>query len=278
MKKRRARVASALNTLLLAGITLVAFFPIGLAVLTSLKPPDEIITTSPSLLPQHFTMENYRTLLSLHEFQAYLGNSLLVAGLTALIGTVISLLASYALVWMKFPGRGPLVRSVFLTYMFPEIIMIIPLFLMCQDLGLIDNRLGLVLVYLSFTVPFGVWLLKLFFESIPVNLIEASTLDGCSDLQCLMRIALPLSLPAVTSVFVLSFVLAWDEYLYASILILSDANRTIAVGLQALIGHHHVDFGLLTAAGVIMVVPVLALFVMVQKYIVRGLAMGPARH
>jgi multiple sugar transport system permease protein len=275
--KKRARISSILSTLLLAGITLVLFFPIVLTVLTSLKPPDEIITATPKLFPEHYTLENYRTLFSLREFRAYLGNSLLVAGLTALIGTMISLLASYALVWMKFPAKRTLVRSIFLTYMFPEIIMIIPLFLMCSDMNLIDSRFGLVLVYLSFSLPFSIWLLKLFFESIPVNLIEASTLDGCSDLQCMLRIALPLSLPAVTTVFVLSFVLAWDEYLYANTLILTDTNRTIAVGLQTLIGQHHVDFGLLAAAGVIMVLPVWALFLMVQKYIVRGLAVGNAR-
>ncbi len=272
--KVKFRSSSVISTVLLIGITLVLFFPVILTVLTSLKPMQEIITASPQLLPQHPTLENYLALFSLRQFHGYLLNSLLVAGLTAVIGTFIASVASYALVWQKFPGKKTIVRSIFLTYMFPEIIMVIPLFIMCYEMNLIDSRLGLVLVYLSFSLPFSIWLFKLFFESIPNNLIEASMLDGCNDLQRLWRIVLPLSRPVVTTVFVLCFVLGWNEYLYANTLISSDSNRTIAVGLQTLIGYHQVNYGLLTAAGVVMILPVLILFMVVQKYIVRDLSFG----
>ncbi len=272
--KTKKKFDAIVKILILSGITILVFSPVMLTVLTSIKPMHEIITAHPEILPQQPTLENYHDIFSHQEFLGYLLNSFLVAGLTAFLSTILASFAAYAMVWFQFPGKRVLSRTVFLTYMFPEIILVIPLFLMCNEMNLIDNRFSLVLVYLSFSLPFSIWLLKVFFESLTGNLIEAAMLDGCNDLQCLLKIILPLSRPVLITVFVLSFVMGWNEYLYANTLIISDSNRTIAVGLQTLIGYHQVNFGLLTAAGVIMMLPVLVLFLIVQKYIIHDLSLG----
>jgi len=269
MKKKSALPETG-KIILLSLLSLIVLFPIILTVLTSLKPQSEIVSATPGLFPQHFTLVNYLRLFSTGNYAGYFVNSCLVSVLTALLCVLISALAAYAITWMKTPGRKILSWTLLVTYMFPAIISVIPLFLICYELDLIDNKFTLVLIYLSFALPFGIWLMKSCLESIPSNLVEAARLDGCSDLQCLRRIILPLSLPFILTNGALSFVLAWNDYLVASVLITNDANRTLAVGMQSLIGYHHVDFGLITAAGMVMLFPVLLLFWLTQKYIVKG--------
>jgi ABC-type glycerol-3-phosphate transport system permease component len=235
-----------------------------------LKPQQEIITNAPKLLPGKYTLTNYIRLFSTGNYGKYLINSVIISAFTAALCVAISSLAAYAIAWMKTPGKKLFTWSLFVTYMFPAVISIIPLFLICYELNLIDNKLVLVIIYLSFDLPFGIWLMKACLDTIPVNLIEASKLDGCSDIQCLQKIIFPLSLPFILTNAALSFVLSWNDYLVASVLITNDSNRTLAVGLQSLIGYHHVDFGLITAGGVIMLIPVLIIFLLAQKYILKG--------
>jgi ABC-type glycerol-3-phosphate transport system permease component len=261
----------------LSAVTAVLLFPLLLTLLTSLKPAEEIITTAPALFPRHWTLDNYRTLYALRDFPRYLWNSLLVASLTAAATTVIAAMAAYALVWMRFPGKRAMGRSVFFTYMFPDILLVIPLFMVCYELALLDTRTALVLTYLSLSLPFGIWLLKSYFESIPVSILEAARLDGCSEFQCLWKVVLPVAMPAVAAVAVLTFVMGWSEYLNANTLITTNANRTIAIGLQTLAGYHRTDYGLLAAAGIVMVAPVVVFFLAVQKYLVEGLAFSTTK-
>jgi multiple sugar transport system permease protein len=272
--KAKTKIITLLNTTGLTLVTFLMLFPIIIIIFTSLKPADEIFSKTPTLFPHHFTLRNYESLLALANVRDYMINSLLVAGLATVITMIIASLASYALVWMRSPGKRLISRSVFLVYMFPRILLVLPLSMICYETHLIDSRFALVLIFQSFTLPFSIWLMKAYFESIPSGLIEAAKLDGCNDFQCMWKIALPVSLPIVATSAVLSFVLAWNEYLYSNTLILNDYNRPFAAGLQTLIGYYHVDYGLLTAAGVILVVPVIVLFLIVQKYIVRGFAFG----
>ena len=275
--KVKLNISTTLNTIVLALVTLLMLFPIIMIVLTSFKPPDEIFSLTPRLFPEHYTLQNYVSLFSLAKVRQYLGNSLLVAGLATIVTMIIASLASYALVWMNAPAKRAISRSIFITYMFPRILLVIPLSMICYETHLIDNRFALTLIFLSFTLPFSVWLMKSYFESIPSGLIEAAKLDGCNDIQCIWRIVLPVSLPIVATSSVLSFVLAWNEYLYSNTLIINDYNRPIAAGLQTLVGYYHIDYGLLTAAGVIIVIPVIILFLIVQKYIVSGLGMSSTK-
>jgi multiple sugar transport system permease protein len=271
--KKKSRFSITAKIVALSVITLVILFPIILTVLTSLKPAQEIVTATPRLLPDHYTLSNYIRLFSTGNYGRYLLNSCIISLLTALLCVIISSLAAYAIVWMKTPGKRVFTWSLFITYMFPAVISVIPLFLICYEMDLIDNKLVLVIIYLAFDLPFGIWLMMSCLESIPSGLIEASKLDGCSDMQCLRKIVMPLSLPFIMTNAALSFVLSWNDYLVASVLITNDSNRTLAVGMQSLIGSHHVDFGLITAGGVIMLVPVLLMFLLAQKYILKGFSL-----
>ncbi|WP_054697112.1 carbohydrate ABC transporter permease [Syntrophomonas palmitatica] len=277
MKIRSNLLFNTIKLLILGLIAFVLSFPIIIAFFTALKPPGEIFTAEPSILPHIYTLQNYIDLFSIREFPNYLLNSLLVASTTALITLIIASLAACAIVWMKFPAKQMIVRSILFTYMFPEILLVIPLFLLCYHLNLVDTKAGLVLTYLSFSLPFSIWMLKSFFESLSIELIEAALLDGCSYAKLLRKVVLPVSLPGVTAVMIFSFILAWSEYLFANTLIVSDTNRTIAIGLQTLLGYYRTDYGLLTAASMVMVLPVLAFFIAVQKYFIKGLTVGAVK-
>jgi len=219
-------------------------------------------------------LQNYSDLFSIREFPNYLLNSLIVASTTSLVTLIIAAFAACAFVWMQFPGKKIIIRLILFTYMFPGILLAIPLYLMLFKAGLTDTRTGLVMTYLSLSLPFSIWMLKSFFESIPVELVETALLDGCSYPACLVKVVLPVSLPGIMAVMIFSFIIGWSEYLFANTLISSDTNRTIAIGLQTLLGYYRTDYGLLTAACMVMMVPVLVFFIMVQKYFIKGLVAG----
>jgi len=277
MKTKEKQLFAIIKLLALCLITLVLSFPVIIVFFTALKPPGEIFTAQPAILPHLFTLQNYIDLFRIREFPHYLLNSFLVAVLTASATLIIALLAACAIVWMRFPAKKMIAKSILFTYMFPEILMVIPLYLLCFRLDLLDTKAGLVLTYLSFTLPFSIWMLKSFFESISIELIEAALLDGCNYLRCLIRVVLPVSLPGVAAVLIFSIILAWSEYLFANTLIISDTNRTMAIGLQTLLGYYRTDYGLLTAAGMVMVTPVLVFFIAVQKYFIKGLLVGAVK-
>lgn len=263
--------------LLLAVITFILLFPVIITVFTSLKPASEVMTKTPKVLPQTYTLENYQKLYKLRNLPVYIKNSFIVAGLTTFMSLLISSIGAYALSWMRFPGKGTILRIVLLTYMLPAILLILPFFLMCYRLNLIDSRLGLVLTYLSFSLPFSIWMLKNYFESVPVSLIDAGLIDGCSHIKCLTRVILPISLPALSVVVVFSYIVGWNEYLFASILMTTESSRTMSVGLSTLIGQFRIDYGLLTAASIIMLIPVVILFGIVQNYFIDGLVIGATK-
>jgi multiple sugar transport system permease protein len=277
VKHKKPFWKTVLHFLVLCAVTFIVIFPLVITLFTSLKPPNEVITATPTLLPHDFTLENYIKLFKVRNFPQYMLNSLVVASFTAVLSLLISSLGACAIVWMKFPGKRVVINTVLAAYMFPQILLIIPLFIMCYCLNLIDTKFSLVLAYLSFSLPFSVWMLKTFFESIPKELMEAALMDGCSYWQALTKIILPISLSSITTVLIFSFVLGWSEYLFAVNLITTDANRTIAVGLQTLLGYYRTDFALLTAASITMSLPVFCLFVMVQKYFIKGLTVGAVK-
>lgn len=277
MKTRKNILLNSITFMMLCLLTFILSFPIIVTFFTALKSPGEVFTAHPTIIPHIFTLQNYIDLFNIREFPNYLVNSLLVASMTAIVTVIIASLAACAIVWMKFNGKKIIIRSILFTYMFPAILLVIPLYLVCYQLNLLDTRTGLVLTYLSFSLPLSIWMLKSFFESISVELIEAALLDGCNYFNCLRRVVLPVSLPGVTAVMIFSFILAWSEYLFANTLIITDTNRTIAIGLQTLQGYYRTDYGLLTAASIIMVLPVLVFFIAVQKYFIKGLMVGAVK-
>jgi multiple sugar transport system permease protein len=244
---------------------------------SSIKAPQEIIARKPTLFPQSFTTQHYSKLLNDSPFPTYMRNSLIVAAGTMVITVFLSTLAAYGLYRMRFPGRKMLFRIILITYAFPGVLLLVPMYQMMSALGLVDDLLALVIVDVTLASPFAVWMLQAFFRTIPQELEEAAALDGASRLGVIVRIMLPLAAPGVASIAIFAFITSWTEYIFASILIISEANRTVPVGLAGIIGQYQVDWGLLLAGATVTVLPVLVLFGLVGRNFVEGLTAGAVR-
>lgn len=261
----------------LLGLTYILLLPGIVALSTSLKPEGEIFTSTPSILPKQMTLASYEKLLGIPEFPGYLLNSFVVASLTALIAIIASTLAAYALTFLKFKGRKTISQTILMIYMFPAITLVIPMFFLADTLELLDTYWILILSNLSFSLPISIWLLVGFFEKFPVELEKAARVDGCNRLQIIRHVILPIMKPGITAVGAFSFILAWGEYLFSITLTLTDANRTASAGLHSILGNYRIDYGLLTATSMVIVIPVIILFIVFQKYIVEGLTSGSLR-
>jgi ABC-type glycerol-3-phosphate transport system permease component len=244
---------------------------------SSIKSPQEIIAREPTLLPQSFTTQHYEKLLNETQFPTYLRNSLVVAVGTMIMTVILSTLAAYGLYRMRFPGRKLLFRIILITYAFPGVLLLVPLYQMMSSLGLVDRQLALIIVDVTLAAPFAVWMLQAFFRTIPQELEEAAALDGATRLGIIVRIMLPLAAPGVASIAIFAFITSWTEYIFASILIISEANRTVPVGLAGIIGQYQVDWGLLLAGATVTALPVLVLFGLVGRNFVEGLTAGAVR-
>ncbi|NLF76911.1 MAG: carbohydrate ABC transporter permease [Chloroflexi bacterium] len=241
---------------------------------SSVKVPQEVIARNPTLFPQSFTTEHYEKLFQRSDFPNYLQNSLVVAFGTMVITVFLSTLAAYGLYRLRFPGRNVLFRVILITYAFPGVLLLVPLYDMMSRLGLVDHLVALVIVDVTLAAPFAVWMLQAFFRTIPQELEEAAALDGATRLGIIVRIMLPLAAPGVASIAIFAFITSWTEYIFASILIISDANRTVPVGLAGIIGQYQVDWGLLLAGATVTALPVLVLFGLVGRNFVEGLTAG----
>lgn len=258
-------------------ITGLLILPVLVAVFTSFKPMNEIFSSTPTILPRHFTLASYQRLLSIPEFPGYLFNSFIVAGLSAVVAVSVGISAAYGLVFFRFKGRYLIRQALLTTYMFPAITLVFPIFFWATRLNLLDTYTALVLTNLSFVLPIAVWLLLGFFEKIPPELERAARVDGCNRLQTVFYVILPVMLPAIGAVGIFAFILGWGEYLFALTLTLTDNHRTASAGMHALMGNYRIDYGLLTAAGTIIVFPLVILFVIFQKYIIEGLTSASTR-
>jgi ABC-type glycerol-3-phosphate transport system permease component len=267
---------------LLLGLSVVVLMVLVLAPFywifsSSIKIPQEIIARKPTLVPQSFTTEHYKKLLNESQFPTYLKNSLIVALGTMGITVVLSTLAAYGLYRLRFPGRKVLFRVILITYAFPGVLLLIPMYNMMSALGLVDRLVALIIVDVTLASPFAVWMLQAFFRTIPLELEEAAALDGATRLGILVRIMLPLAAPGVAAIAIFAFITSWTEYIFASVLIISEANRTVPVGLAGIIGQYQVDWGLLLAGATATALPVLVLFGLVGRNFVEGLTAGAVR-
>ncbi len=258
----------------LAAIVLLPFWFIATG---AIKAPQEIIARVPTLVPHSFTLRHFDKLLGASDYPRYLGNSLVVGLGSTAITVVLSVLAAYGFYRLRFPGRDLLFRAVLVAYAVPGILILIPLYGMMSQAGLIDTPAALVIVNVTFASPFAIWMMRSFFASIPVELEEAALIDGASRLAILLRIMVPLAAPGIASVAIFAFIASWTEYLFASVLILSDANRTLPVGFAGIIGQYQIDWGLLLAGATLATVPVVLLFGIVGRWFIAGLTAGAVK-
>ncbi len=251
-------------------------FPIYWVTVTSFKPNSEVITKPLTWLPRHPTLEHYYRLFAEEHFHVYIANTAIVSlGATAL-ALLLGAPASYAVARSKISvaaGRSFLAWNL-LVRMFPPIVMAIPIFTVFRQLGLIDSRLGLIIAYQVYALPYTIWLLHGFFREIPWELEAAAMVDGASTLEVFARVALPLALPGIVTTIILSTIQTWNEFLYALIFLYSQDKMTITVQIAGYIQEFKIEWGLLASSGIVSSLPVLALSAAVQKYFTEGLALG----
>lgn len=271
------RMHPAKQVLLHVGVVaMIAFltFPILLLVFNSLKTETEIFA-SPMGVPHEVTWDNFRHVLTQTSFTVNLRNSMIVAFSTVLLAVVVTAPAGYALSRFKFLGRGVFSMWLLATQAFPGIIMVLGLFTVLTRYGLINRLPGLIIMHTSFSMPFSIWLLKGYFDKIPVELEEAARIDGCSRLRSLVKIVLPLSVPGLLAVATFSLLLSWNEFFFALVIMRDNAHYTLPVYLARFLGSGGVvQWGPLSAAALLVTIPVFVLFLLGQRYLVSGLTGG----
>ena len=274
---RTRRALKWAGNLLLAVLLVWTLVPFYWMVATSLKRDKEIYGFEATLVPRQPTLDGYRRLFAQTPFVKYLVNSSVIAVSTTLASLVLGCLGAYALARLRFPGRNLIARGLIFTYLVPPALLFIPLFTVMSTLGLIDTRRGLVLAYLGFTVPFCTWLLLGYFRSVPLELEEAALVDGCSRMSALVRIILPMSLPALAVVAFFSFTQAWNEFLYANVFVNSVDVRTITTGLTLFIVEDVFFWGPMMGAACLATIPPVLLYLIFQRWVVKGLTLGAVK-
>ncbi|MBN2470880.1 MAG: carbohydrate ABC transporter permease [Anaerolineae bacterium] len=272
--KLRRSLGLSLSVIVLMVIVVAPFYWIFTA---SIKAPQEIIAQVPTLFPRSFTLEHYDHLLASSAFPTYMLNSSIVALATMAITVVLSTMAAYGLYRLRIPGHDFLFKIILVTYAFPGILVLVPMYDMLTQIGIIDSLQALMVVNVTFAAPFAVWMLQAFFRSVPYELEEAAALDGAGRIRIMLQIMLPLTTPGIASIAIYAFITSWTEYMFASILIISDANRTLPVGLAGIIGQYQVDWGLLLAGATLTTLPVMLLFGLVGRNFVEGLTAGAVK-
>ena len=276
-KLKRGTVGTALCHVYLALLSVIAAFPLFWILLSSVKGSGEMTANPTAIFPRSFTLDNFRVVLQELHFGGNILNSIAVAGMTTVIAIIISALGAYGVVRF-FPRFGKvLTRVLITTYMFPPILLAVPYSIIVGKIGMMNNRFMLVIVYLSFSVPYAIWLLVGFFQTVPLGIEEAARVDGANKLQVFGKIVLPIVAPGVVAVAIYTFINAWNEFLYSLILMNSSSKMTVAVALKSLEGQEVMDWGVMMAASALVVIPSIVFFMLIQKKIAGGLAAGSVK-
>lgn len=245
--------------------------------ITSFKSSVETYTNPPTWIPKHPTLSNFVYILQRGSFAVYFRNSIIVAIATTIVTLIVSSSAGYAFSRFRFPGWRFLFLAFLVTQMFPSVLLIIPLFQIVKAMRLLNTLYALVLSYITFNLPLCVWLLKGFFDQIPRELEEAAMIDGCSRVSAVVRVILPVSLPGIIATGIFAFIGAWDELLFAMTFTSSDDARTLSVSLQRFITSYEIQWNHLAAGSVIATVPVVIMFLFVQRFLVKGVLAGSVK-
>ena len=259
--------------LFLVSFTLLTLFPV-LQVVKMAFRADQTFAAGLNPLPTELSLQNFRDLFSAPFFWRQLANSALVAAATTGVGVFLACTAAYAFSRFRFPGRRAGLMAFLVTQMFPGTMMMIPLYHLLDRLGLLDRLAGLVLVYSTTAIPFCVWMLKGYFDTIPKELEESALMDGAGPLTIFYRIILPLSRPAIAVTALFSFMTAWNEYILAATFMSDEAAYTAPVALQHFVGDYTTEWGHFAAGALVVSLPVMALFFALQRHLVGGLTAG----
>lgn len=277
MNTKESPVGKAVKISFLTLWLIFTVFPLYWIAITSFKPAGAIFTFPLAYWPEDFSLENYAGLFEKSQFGAYLVNSLIVATVAGTVATVISMLSAYVLARFEFRSKTALLMAALVTQMIPAFIALGPLYLLMTDLQLVDNRFGLILVYIAVCIPFCTVMLRGFFENIPDTLEEAAMIDGCSRVGALFRVLLPVMKPGIIAAFIFNFVNCWNELFLSVTLMNSDDNKTVPTALNGFISSFNIDWGSMSAAAVLTILPTMVLFAFASRHIVQGLTAGAVK-
>lgn len=268
--------AQFLKYLVIVVLLVVALFPIYWMFVSSFRTNSELTSLPPKFLPTTgATLDNYSRIMSSNIYLTYYKNSLIVAGSTVVISIVISVMAGYSFSRFRFRGRGIAMSSILSVQMFPIVAILISLFSFFADLGLINTYRALILADITIALPFSIWFLTSFFDTIPRELEEAAFIDGASRIRTLIQVVVPLTRPGIIAVAIYSFLMSWDDFVFGLILINKDGMRTLPVGISlSFLGEFEYDWSGMMTVSIVASVPILVLFIFLNRYMVEGLTQG----
>ncbi len=269
-----------LRTLFYFCIILFVLFSIGPIIwvfLCSIRPKVEFFSIPPTIFPKQWTLENYVRLFTETQFSHFLMNSFIITVGTVVVTTLISLVGAYSLSRFTYRGRNFLAAFSLYAYLLPTVLLIIPLYLWFQKVGLVDSLLGLIVAYIALCLPYCLWMLRSFFDSVPIEVEEAASIDGAGRIKTLFAVVLPILIPGIVAVSVYSFTFAWNEYIVALVMISTDVKMTYPVGLNGFIGQFDTLWEFILTGSVLVSVPSLILFLFTQKALIKGYSAGAVK-
>jgi multiple sugar transport system permease protein len=260
----------------LAVLTLLTFtaFPFAWMAATAFKPSQELLYWPPRFLPEQATIANIVRLFEHTRFLDYFRNSVFVASATVLLTLALATPGAYSLTRFRFRGRETIAATILFTYMFAPIMIIIPFYVLIRHLGIANTHLALILGYTAFSMPFALWMLRTFFQAIPLDLEEAALTDGASRWRAVVYVIMPMALPGIIATGIFTFILAWNDYIFVRILITSDELKTLPVGIADLYNSSVIDWGMIMSSAMLVIVPVVIVFSYIQKFLVASWGSG----
>ena len=275
--RRGRRIGRMARISLLVVVTALLLFPVYWTLLTSLQPRGAVYKTHPSLFPEAFRWQSYVEIFHLRPFEQWLQNSFLIAAGTTGLSLVLAIPAAYSLARFGYRGKRTLGMVVLTTQMLPASLIVVPMYITFLHYGLLESKIGVILAHASMTLPYTIWMLRGFFETIPLEILEASLVDGCTRIGAMVRISLPLAVPGIVGAGLYAFETSWNEYLFARTFISRGENMVVSVGISTFIGEYTVFWHQIMAAAVISALPAFIIFFVFQRFLVQGLGSGAVK-
>jgi arabinogalactan oligomer / maltooligosaccharide transport system permease protein len=257
--------------------TIIAVYPVLQVVTISLRPADRLLSTSLQIIPDNASLANYAELFRDRPFLRWMGNSILVSLVVTVTGVVLAAMTGYAFSRFSFVGKKIGLLSLLTTQMFPATMLLLPLYIMLIKLGLINTYFGIIIIYTATALPFTIWTMKGYYDTIPYSLEEAARIDGCNQFEAFYKIILPLAAPALVITALFAFMTAWAEYIVAAQILQDSKLWTLPLGLKSFESNMSTEWGLYGASSIIVTIPVVVLFLALSKYLVSGLTLGSVK-
>ncbi len=274
---KEPRYLTVLRHLVLLLFVALALWPILDVVSISLRPGNRLRSTEWQLIPDNWTFDSYVQLFAEGDFMRWMRNSLLVSAAVTTLGVALASIGGYAFSRFKFVGRQTMMLSILTTQMFPATMLLLPLYIMIAKLGLINTFWGLSIFYVSTALPFCIWQMKGFYDTIPVSLEEAAKIDGCTQFEAFTKVILPVAQPGLVITALFSFMTAWSEYIVAAQVLQDREMFTLPLGIKSFQASMTTQWGLYAAASILVSIPVVLVFMVLSRYLVSGMTLGAVK-